>query len=75
MNESKVGELVWQDPERVSGEPCFYGTRVPIKTLYDYLEGDYTLEQFCDIFAIQRDQAVGVLELGQQGIVALLKAA
>src|SRR2546427_12174547 len=29
--------LVWINRDRVSGTPCFYGTRVPIKTLSDSL--------------------------------------
>ena len=29
--------LIWISPERVSGTPCFYGTRVPIKALFDSL--------------------------------------
>ncbi len=36
--------LVWINSERVSGTPCFYGTRVPIKTLFDSLAAGQTLE-------------------------------
>lgn len=69
------GELVWQDPDRVSGAPCFFGTRVPIQNLLDYLEGDYTVEQFCEIFSISKELALGVLELGMPGVVEKLRAA
>jgi len=31
--------IVWVNPERLSGAPCFAGTRVPVKALFDYLEG------------------------------------
>ncbi len=37
--EVELEHLVWVDPERMSGAPCFYGTRVPVKNLFDYLEG------------------------------------
>ncbi|MFS8839450.1 DUF433 domain-containing protein [Synechococcus sp. R6-5] len=41
----------------------FAGTRVPVQTLFDYLEGGYSLQEFLDDFpTVQRDQAVGVLE-------------
>jgi uncharacterized protein (DUF433 family) len=42
--------LVWINPERVSGAPCFYGTRVPIKTLFDLRAAGQTLEAFLDDF-------------------------
>jgi len=38
--------LVWINRDRVSGAPCFYATRVPIKTLFDSLAGGQTLEFF-----------------------------
>ena len=37
--EAVLEEVVWTDLERMSGTPCFYGTRVPVKNLFDYLEG------------------------------------
>jgi len=56
--------LVWINRERVSGTPCFYGTRVPIKTLFDCLAADETLEQFLDDFdGVARDQAEAILDL------------
>jgi uncharacterized protein (DUF433 family) len=41
---------VWINPERMSGTPCFYGTRVPVKNLFDYLRGGHTVEEFLDDF-------------------------
>lgn len=38
--------IVWVDPERMDGAPCFYGTRVPIRILFDYIEGGEPLEEF-----------------------------
>ncbi len=56
--------LVWINRERVSGAPCFYGTRVPIKTLFDALAAGETLGQFLDDFeGVTREQAEAVLEL------------
>jgi uncharacterized protein (DUF433 family) len=56
--------LVWINPERVSGAPCFYGTRVPIKTLFDSFAAGQTLEEFLDDFeGVSREQAEALLEL------------
>ncbi len=58
--------LIWTDPERMSGAPCFYGTRVPIKHLFDYIEGGSTIDDFLDGFeGITREQVQGVLELAR----------
>ena len=58
--------LVHSDPEIVSGIPVFVGTRVPLKNLFDYLEGDYSLGEFCDDFPpVSREQVVAVLEDAQ----------
>jgi uncharacterized protein (DUF433 family) len=58
--------IVWINPERLSGAPCFAGTRVPIETLFDYLEGGETLEEFLEGFPpVTRQQAVAVLELSR----------
>jgi uncharacterized protein (DUF433 family) len=55
--------LVWINRERVSGTPCFFGTRVPIKTLFDCLATDESLEQFLDDFeGVDREQAEAILE-------------
>lgn len=59
--------VVWQDPDRMSGAPCFAGTRVPIKILFDYLEAGDSLNQFLDDFAgVTREQALGALRLGKE---------
>ena len=56
--------LIWINPKRVSGTPCFYGTRVPIKNLFDSLAAGEALEDFLDGFeGVSREQAVEVLSL------------
>jgi uncharacterized protein (DUF433 family) len=67
MNE----KVVVQDPEILSGTPVFSGTRVPVRNLLDYLEGDYTLDEFLDDFpAVTRTQAVAFLEQASAKLVA-----
>lgn len=58
------------NPEKVSGAPVFAGTRVPIKNLFDYLEGGQSLEDFLEGFPpVTREQAVAVLELAEESLV------
>ncbi|MES2465447.1 MAG: DUF433 domain-containing protein, partial [Armatimonadota bacterium] len=40
----------WRDSERLSGVPCFTNTRVPIQTLFDYLEAGDSIYDFLDAF-------------------------
>jgi uncharacterized protein (DUF433 family) len=64
----KYGEINI-DPEIMGGTPVFSGTRVPIQTLFDYLEGGDTFEEFLDDFSsITKDQVVEVLELAKKTI-------
>ena len=56
-------EVIQIDPDILGGTPCFVGTRVPVKSLYDYLEGGYTLDYFLAQFpSVTREQAVALLE-------------
>lgn len=59
--------LVSRDPEIMSGALCFSGTRVPVKTLFDYLEGTSSLEDFLEDFpTVSRARAVAVLEAARE---------
>jgi uncharacterized protein (DUF433 family) len=65
--------MIWINRQRLSGAPCFAGTRVPLKNLFDYLESGYTLQQFLEDFdGVTREQAVGVIEAAQSGLLAEL---
>lgn len=58
------------DPEKVSGAPVFAGTRVPIKNLFDYLEGGDSLEDFLEGFPpVTREQAIAVLEMAEKSLI------
>ncbi len=61
---TKVYGPIWIDPDRVSGTPCFTGTRVPVQSLFDYVSTGERLEEFLlDFPSVTREQAVQVLEL------------
>ncbi len=52
------------------GAPVFAGTRVPVKTLFDYLKGGETLAEFLDDFpTVSREQAVNALERAEEDLV------
>lgn len=62
--------VVHSDPEILGGTPVFIGTRVPVQTLFDYLEGGETLDEFLDQFpSVKREQAVAALELARDALV------
>ena len=68
-------DLITRDPGLVSGTPCFAGTRVPVKTLFDVLEDGKSLDDFIEHFpTVEREQAVAVLELVKQRLSALTPA-
>lgn len=67
---------IWINPDRMSGAPCFYGTRVPVKTLFDYIEGGDTIDDFLDGFpGVTREQAIAALELAREGLLTRDRAA
>lgn len=66
----KAKELIEVDPEKLGGTPVFLGTRVPIQTLFDYLE-DEGLEAFLDDFpTVERQQALMLLEWVKEKVLS-----
>ena len=57
------------DKEIMGGTPVFYGTRVPIKNLFDYLETGDSIETFLEDFeSVSREQVVKILEMSKKFI-------
>jgi uncharacterized protein (DUF433 family) len=54
--------LIHSDPEIMSGSLVFIGTRVPLRTFFDYLEGDEGLAEFINDFPYLETKAIQVLE-------------
>jgi uncharacterized protein (DUF433 family) len=62
--------LIWANPARMSGAQCFHGTRVPVQTMFEYLEAGDSLEEFLEGFpGVTREQAVAVLELAKKRLL------
>ena len=71
MSQSSV---IVRDPAIMSGEPVFRGTRVPFKSLTDYLEHGHTLDEFLDDFpGVSREAAVAALEEARSSLIATLR--
>jgi uncharacterized protein (DUF433 family) len=68
--------VVHSDPEILGGTPVFVGTRVPVQSLFDYIEGGDTLDEFLRQFpSVKRDQAVAALELARDTLLSSARPA
>jgi uncharacterized protein (DUF433 family) len=69
-------DVVHSDPDILSGTPVFVGTRVPVQSLFDYLEAGDTLDEFLRQFpSVTRDQAVAALELARDELLTSARPA
>ena len=60
----RLDAVVWVDPDRLSGSPCFKGTRIPVQMLIDHLVAGFSLDEFLDtVPSLDRSQAQRFLEL------------
>ena len=67
----RMGQAIVRDPEIMHGTAVFRGTRVPVRTLFDYIEGGKTLEDFLKGFpTVSREHALQALEEAQQLLLA-----
>ena len=66
-----MGEaVVIRDPEIMGGTPVFAGTRVPVRTLLDYIEAGETIDDFLEGFpTVTRAQVVAFLEAATQSLI------
>lgn len=66
-----IKDVVNVDPERMSGAPCFTGTRVPINHLFEFIESGETIDEFLRQFpSVSREQATSALELSKESLLA-----
>ncbi|MDQ6699568.1 MAG: DUF433 domain-containing protein [Acidobacteriota bacterium] len=75
QEQAVLNEIVWVDPARLSGTPCFKGTRVPIQALIDHIEGNATLNDFLEGFpSVTREQAIQFIELAKDHLLACVSS-
>jgi uncharacterized protein (DUF433 family) len=68
---TELSQVIHCHPEILGGTPVFVGTRVPAQTLFDYLEGGDTLDEFLRQFpSVRREQAIAALELARATLLA-----
>ncbi len=68
---ARLSDILHSDPDILGGTPVFVGTRVPIQSLFDYLEGGETLDEFLRQFpSVKRDQVVAALDLARATLLA-----
>ena len=63
-------QAVWVDPARMSGVPCFRGTRLPVQQLFDWLSDGVPLKEFLRDFEIDPRAAAAVLRAAAAGVCA-----
>ena len=63
---------IWHsDPEILGGAPVFTHTRVPVRSLFDYLEGGESLDEFLRQFpSVKREQAIAALDAARDSLLA-----
>jgi uncharacterized protein (DUF433 family) len=67
----KAKTVIHSDPEIQGGTPVFVGTRVPVKSLFDYLEAGDSLDELLEQFpSVSREQAIAALEIAQESLYA-----
>ncbi|MBY0565337.1 MAG: DUF433 domain-containing protein [Hyphomonadaceae bacterium] len=68
-----ISRAISRDPEVMGGAAGFTGTRVPVQTLLDYLEGGETIDDFLEGFpSVQREQIIAFLEPARDRLVEAL---
>ncbi len=71
---TSAGGLVVSNPGILNGAPVFRGTRLPVKTLFDYLADGLSLDYFLQTFeGVTREQAKAVLQYSWQRIASELQ--
>jgi len=67
-------QVVHSDPDILSGTPVFVGTRVPVQSLFDYLEGGDSLDNFLEQYpSVSRELAISAIEEARLSLVAQLR--
>jgi uncharacterized protein (DUF433 family) len=66
--------VVSRSPDVMGGAPVFAGTRVPVQTLLDYLEGGDSIDEFLAGFpSVKREQVIAFLEQAKDQLIESAK--
>ena len=62
-------DIVTVNPNILGGTPVFAGTRVPIQSLFDFIESGETIDEFLENFpTVRREQVIALLETAREQI-------
>jgi uncharacterized protein (DUF433 family) len=71
----KSNDLITVDVDILGGTPVFKGTRVPVKSLFDYRENNYTLDEFLECFpSVTCELACQILESSESALLTPVAA-
>ncbi len=66
-----IRDAIHSDSDTLGGTPVFVGTRVPVQSLFDYIEGGETLDEFLKQFpSVTRDRVVATLDSARDSLLA-----
>ena len=62
-----IREIITTDKEVLGGQPVFFGTRVPVESLFDHLEAGVSMDEFLEDFpTVSREQAISLLDMANK---------
>jgi len=71
MSREHLSLIISTNPEVQGGAPVFRGTRVPVQSLFDHLQGGESIDDFLEGFSsVKREQVIGLLEVCRRDAVA-----
>jgi uncharacterized protein (DUF433 family) len=64
-------DLITVDPDVLGGTPVFKGTRVPVRTFFDYLENNYSIDEFLECFpSVTGEMARALLDRSEKALLS-----
>ena len=64
-------DLITVDPDFLGGTPVFKGTRVPVRTLFEYLGNNYSLDQFLECLpSVTREMVRMLLDRSEKALLS-----
>jgi uncharacterized protein (DUF433 family) len=75
MADRIIAEAIWINPERVSGQPCFLGTRLPIARLFEWLAESKSVDDFSQHWDVPKEVVLKVLNVAEEDLLQHLQVA
>lgn len=75
MADRIVADAIWINPDRVSGQPCFLGTRLPIARLFEWLSESKSVDDFAQHWDVPKEIVLRVLSAAEEDLLEHLQVA